>query len=38
MSCKVIVDSDNCINAVASKLITMLGMKSVKHPSPYKVT
>jgi len=37
-SCKVIVDNDSCINVVASKLITTLGMKPVKHPNPYKVT
>ena len=37
-SCKVILDSGNCINAVASKLITILGMKPVKHPNSYKVT
>ena len=36
-SCRV-VDNDSCINAVASKLITILGMKPVKHPNPYKVT
>jgi len=34
----VIVNSASCINAVASKLITTLGMKAVKHPNPYKVT
>ena len=32
-----IVDSDSCINVVASKLIT-LGMKLVKHLNLYKVT
>ena len=36
-SCKVIVDSGSCINVVASKLITTLGMKSMKHSNPYKV-
>ena len=36
-SCKVVVDSGSCFNAVASKLITTLGMKPVKHPNPYKV-
>jgi len=36
-NCKVI-DSGSCINAVASNLITTLGMKPVKHPNPYKVT
>jgi len=37
-SCKVIVDSGSCINTVASKLITTLGMGPVKLPNPYKVT
>ena len=37
-NCKVIVDSGSCINTVASKLITTLGMIPVKHPNPYKVT
>jgi len=34
----VIVDNESCINVVASKLITTLGMKSVKHPNLYNVT
>ena len=33
-----IVDSDSCINAETSKLITTLEMRLVKHPNPYKVT
>ena len=37
-SCKVIVHSGSCINVIASKLITTLGMKSMKHPNPYMVT
>ena len=37
-SCKVIVDNGSYINVVASKLITTLGMRPVKHPNPYKVT
>jgi len=36
-SCKVIADSGSCINAVASKFITILGMK-LMNPNPYKVT
>jgi len=32
------MDSGSCINAVALKLITTLGMRSEKHPNPYKVT
>jgi len=38
MSCKVIMHSGSCIVVDASKLITMLGIKSVKNPNPYKVT
>ena len=37
-SYKVLLDSGSCINTVASKLITTLGMRPVKHPNPYKVT
>ena len=32
------MDCDSCINVVASKLITTLGLKSVKHPNLYKIT
>ena len=32
-----IVDSGSCINTIASKLITTLGMRPVKHTNPYKV-
>ena len=32
------MDSGSCINDVASKLVTTLGMRPVKHPNPYKVT
>ena len=35
---KMIVDSGNCINVVASNLVTTLGMKPVKRPNLYKVT
>jgi len=34
-SCKVIADCGSRINAIASKLITTLGMKPVKHSNPY---
>ena len=37
-SYKVIVDNGRCINVVASRLITILGMRPVKHPNPYKVS
>jgi len=32
------VDSASCINVVASKLITILRIRLVKHSNPYKVT
>ena len=37
-SCRMIVNNGNYINAVASKLITTLGIKLVKHPNLYKIT
>ena len=37
-SCKVIIDSGSCINAVSSKVITKFGLKAVPHPHPYIVT
>jgi len=37
-SCKIIVDSESCINAVSSTVITKFGLKIVPHPHPYKVT
>ena len=37
-NCKVIVDSENSINAISSKLIERLGLKVVPHPHPYKVS
>ena len=37
-NCKIIVDSESCINAVSSSLISKIGLKTVSHPNPYKVT
>ena len=37
-SCKVIVDSESCINALSSTLIAKFGLKVLPHPHPYKVT
>ena len=37
-SCKIRVDSGSCINAVSSKLVSMIGLKAVPHPYPYKVS
>jgi len=35
---KIIVDSGSCINAVSSKLVSMIGLEAVPHPCPYKVS
>ena len=37
-SCKVIVDNENCINAISSKLCEHLGLDIVPHPHPFKVS
>ena len=37
-SCKVIVDSENCINVILSKSLENLGIKAVLHPHPFKVS
>ena len=37
-NCRVIIDSGNCVNAVASGIITKLGLKTVSHPQQYKVS
>ena len=37
-NCKVIIDNGSCINAVSSKLVSLLGLKLVSHPKPYKVS
>ena len=37
-NCKIIIDSESCINALSSSLIPKIGLKTVPHPSPYKVT
>ena len=36
--CKVIIDNGSCINAVSSKLVSLLGLKLVAYPKPYKVS
>ncbi|XP_020258176.1 uncharacterized protein LOC109834550 [Asparagus officinalis] len=37
-SCKVIVDSGSCINAISSTELAKFGLKAVPHPHPYRVT
>jgi len=34
----VVVDSENCVNAVLSKMFEKVGLKVVPHPYPYKVS
>ena len=36
-NCKIIVDSESCVNVVSSSLVSKIGLKMVPHPSPYKV-
>jgi len=31
-NCRVIIDSESCVNAVASDMVTKLGLKVVLHP------
>jgi len=38
MNCRVIIDSGSCVNAVASGMVTKLGLKTVPHSQPYKVS
>ena len=37
-TCKVIIDSESCINAVSSNVVSHLGLKLTPHPNPYKVS
>ena len=37
-TCKVIIDSGSCINAVSSSVVSRLGLKLTPHPNPYKVS
>lgn len=37
-TCKIIVDSKSCINAISSTVIAKFGLKAVPHPHPYNVT
>ena len=36
-TCKVIIDSGSCINAMSSSVVSRLGLKLTPHPNPYKV-
>ena len=37
-TCKVIIDSESCINAVSSSVVSHLSLKLTPHPNPYKVS
>lgn len=35
--CSLIVDSGSCTNVASTRLVTKLGLKTIKHPRPYKL-
>ena len=37
-NCKVVVDSESCINAISSKSLKNMGLEVVPHPNPFKVS
>ena len=37
-TCKVIIDSESCINAVSSSVVSHLSLILTPHPNPYKVS
>ena len=37
-TCKVIIDSGSCINAVSSNVVSPLGLKLTPHPNLYKIS
>ena len=37
-NCKVIVDSESCLNVVSSVTINKVGLKAEPYPQPYKVS
>ena len=36
--CKIIIDSESCVNAISTSTIKTLGLPMAPHPSPYKVS
>ena len=36
--CKIIIDSGSCVNAIFINAIKTLGLPTVPHPNPYKVS
>nr|XP_027186283.1 uncharacterized protein LOC101514004 [Cicer arietinum] len=35
--CSLVVDSGSCTNVASTRLVTKLGLKTIKHPRPYKL-
>ena len=36
--CKIIIDSGSCVNAISTNAVKTLGLSTVPHPNPYKVS
>ena len=36
-NCRVIIDSESCVNVVTSNMVTKFGLNVVPHPQPYSV-
>lgn len=36
--CKIIVDSGSSMNIISQDVVNRLGLKSIPHPNPYKVS
>ena len=36
--CKIIIDSGSCVNAISTNTVKSLGLASLPHPNPYKVS
>ena len=38
MCCKMVIDNNSTNNLVSTEMVEMLGLKRMKHPTPYKVS
>ena len=36
--CKIIIDNENCVNAIFTSAIKNFGLTIILHPNPYKVS
>ena len=36
--CKIILDSGSCVNSISISIVKSLGLPTVPHPNPYKVS